>query len=167
MIKQKTIGRNPLEDYLSSKEPKESKETTGASEQRVPEPHSSPLLTAPLPAAQLSTAQQSAALQFAAQQPVAPQQTAQPFNTQHAVEAEAAELNATKSSSSLKQRITLYISADVIDKVKDAVYWEPGLTLAAFSEEALYNALISLEAERGKPFPPRKERKLRGGRPLS
>lgn len=106
MMKQKTIGRNPLEEYLSSKESQEVKEV-------------------------------------------------------HVEQVEYA------TSSPLKQRITLYISAEVIDRVKNAVYWEPGLTLAAFAEDALYKALTDLEAERGQPFAQRKERKLRGGRPLS
>ncbi len=105
-MKQKTIGRNPLEEYLSSN--KELKEETSVEQPQI-----------------------------------------------------------ISSPSPLKQRVTLYISADVIDRVKNAVYWEPGLTLAAFAEEALAKALNELEAERGKPFSQRKEHKLRGGRPLS
>ncbi len=65
-----------------------------------------------------------------------------------------------------KQRITLHISAEVIDRVKNAVYWEPGLTLAGFAQEALEKALNDLEAQRGEPFPQRREHRLRGGRPL-
>ena len=65
-----------------------------------------------------------------------------------------------------KQRITLHISSSVIDRVKNAVYWEPGLTLAGFAEEALERALNELEAERGSPFPQRREHRLRGGRPI-
>lgn len=65
-----------------------------------------------------------------------------------------------------KQRITLHISAQVIDRVKNAVYWEPGLTLAGFAEEALEKALNDLEAERGTPFAQRREHRLRGGRPI-
>ncbi|MBA2307156.1 hypothetical protein H0W26_03430 [Candidatus Dependentiae bacterium] len=113
-MKQKTIGRNPLEEYLSSKESNE-------------------LATASL--------QEQQTLESNQQDNLLP--------------------------SSSKQRITLYISSDVIDRVKNAVYWEPGLTLAAFAEDALFKALSELEAERGKPFAQRKERKLRGGRPLN
>ena len=65
-----------------------------------------------------------------------------------------------------KQRITLHISASLIDRVKNAVYWEPGLTLAGFAEEALEKALQEMEAQRGAPFPQRREHRLRGGRPL-
>ncbi len=111
-MKQKTIGRNPLEEYLSSKESKELNELQEPQEITHKQPD-------------------------------------------------------TGASLSGKQRITLYISADVIDRVKNAVYWEPGLTLAAFAEDALFKALNELEAERGQPFMQRKERNLRGGRPLN
>ena len=65
-----------------------------------------------------------------------------------------------------KQRITLHISADVIHRVKNAVYWEPGLTLAGFAEVALEDALEVMENERGKAFPERRDHRLRGGRPI-
>ena len=65
-----------------------------------------------------------------------------------------------------KQRITLHISAALIDRLKNAVYWEPGLTIAGFAEYAFDEALKSLEDERGEPYPQRKEHRLRGGRPL-
>lgn len=66
-----------------------------------------------------------------------------------------------------KQRITLHISSDLIDRVKNAVYWEPGLTVAGFAEDAFMQAIASLEAERGSPFPQRKQHRLRGGRPVN
>ena len=65
-----------------------------------------------------------------------------------------------------KQRVTIHLSTDLINKVKDAVYWEPGLTLTSFSEEALSKALDKLEKKRGEKYPARKEHNLRGGRPL-
>lgn len=110
-MKQKTIGINPLEEYLaSSREPKER-----ISVEAVEKPQEQ---------------------EFSTEAPVG------------------------------KQRITLHISASVIDRVKNAVYWEPGLTLAGFAEEALEKALNELEAERGTPFPQRREHRLRGGRPI-
>ncbi len=107
-MKQKTIGLNPLEEYLTSA--KATKE-----------------------------------------EPEEPQQEAIPLAI---------------SEPATKQRITIHISSAVIDRVKNAVYWEPGLTLAGFAEEALAQALENLEAERGAPFPQRREHRLRGGRPI-
>lgn len=107
-MKQKTIGLNPLEEYLTS---------TKATKEEPQE-----ILEEPVP--------------FVA------------------------------SEAGAKQRITIHISAAVIERVKNAVYWEPGLTVAGLAEEALERAVESLEAERGTPFPQRKEHRLRGGRPI-
>ena len=112
-MKQKTIGINPLEEYLA---------TSRDTKERAPEDEKTPLNHEEV------------------QQPI--------------------------PGMSAKQRITLHISAHVIDRVKNAVYWEPGLTLAGFAEEALEKALNELEAERGAPFPQRREHRLRGGRPI-
>ena len=65
-----------------------------------------------------------------------------------------------------KERLTIHLPVDLIDRVKNAVYWTPGLTLAALGEELLRRGLDELEADRGEPFPPR-QAELRGGRPLS
>jgi len=65
----------------------------------------------------------------------------------------------------VKQRLTVHLPVDLIERVKNAVYWTPGLTLAALAEEALRKAVDELEKERGEPFPPRKQ-ELRGGRPI-
>ncbi len=67
---------------------------------------------------------------------------------------------------SSKQRVTIHLSTDLINRVKDAVYWEPGLTLTAFAEEALARALLQLEKKRGEKYPERSEHNLKGGRPL-
>jgi hypothetical protein len=65
-----------------------------------------------------------------------------------------------------KQRITLHICQELLERVKNAVFWEPGLTLAGFAHYALEKAVEHLEHERGAPFPDRKTRRLRSGRPL-
>lgn len=65
----------------------------------------------------------------------------------------------------LKQRLTVHLPVELIDRAKDAVYWTPGLTLAGLAEETLTKALDEMEKERGEPFPPRRE-ELRRGRPL-
>jgi len=64
-----------------------------------------------------------------------------------------------------KERLTVHLPVDLIERVKNAVYWTPGLTLARLAEEALRLALADVEAARGAPFPPR-ERPLTVGRPL-
>lgn len=65
-----------------------------------------------------------------------------------------------------KQRVTFHVPIDLMDKVKNAVYWEPGLTLASFAEIALEKYLQEMEDERGKPFTQRRDHRLRGGRPI-
>lgn len=65
-----------------------------------------------------------------------------------------------------KQRVTIHLSTDLINRVKDAVYWEPGLTLTSFAQQALSKALDKLEKKRGQKYPARKDHNLRGGRPL-
>lgn len=64
-----------------------------------------------------------------------------------------------------KQRITVQISQDVIERLKNAVYWTPGLTLASLAEEAFSKAIDTLENEREAPFPNRRE-ELKTGRPI-
>lgn len=64
-----------------------------------------------------------------------------------------------------KERLTVHLPVDLIEGVKNAVYWTPGLTLARLAEDALRQALAALEAARGAPFPPR-DRPLTVGRPL-
>ncbi|WP_036746567.1 hypothetical protein [Parachlamydia acanthamoebae] len=67
---------------------------------------------------------------------------------------------------SRKQRITVQISEDVIERIKNAVYWTPGLTLASLAEEAFAKVVDALEEEREAPFPKRKE-ELKTGRPIN
>ncbi len=65
-----------------------------------------------------------------------------------------------------KERITIHLPVDLIDRVKNAVYWEPGLTLTGFAEYALEQALKQQEETRGEPYPERKEKALKSGRPV-
>ena len=51
-----------------------------------------------------------------------------------------------------KERLTVHVDAATIDRARDAVYWTPGLTLAALTEAALTRELARMEAERGGPF---------------
>jgi hypothetical protein len=65
-----------------------------------------------------------------------------------------------------KLRLTVQVHSEVLERVKNAVYWTPGLTLAALAEEALIKAVDALEKKCGKQFPTRAE-ELKGGRPLN
>lgn len=64
-----------------------------------------------------------------------------------------------------KERLTVHVPNDLVDRTKNAVYWTPGLTLARLAERALSAELDRLENENGGPFPARAE-ELRGGRPM-
>ena len=64
-----------------------------------------------------------------------------------------------------KERLTIQISANTVERVKDAVYWTPGLTVAQFTEEALNYALAKLEKQKGEAFPKRTA-DLKPGRPI-
>ena len=66
-----------------------------------------------------------------------------------------------------KQRFTVHIPPELAERVRDACYCQPDLTLAAFVEKALDTALIKLQKQRnkGKPFPARKG-DLKRGRPI-
>lgn len=64
-----------------------------------------------------------------------------------------------------KERLTVHVSVEVIERVKNAVFWTPGLTMAAMAEESLTGAVDRLEKKRGEAFPPRTH-ELKGGRPM-
>lgn len=64
-----------------------------------------------------------------------------------------------------KERLTVHLPVDLIHRVKNSVYWTPGLTLAGLAEQALARAVDEREAERGEPFPQR-DQELKGGRPM-
>ncbi len=65
----------------------------------------------------------------------------------------------------IKERLTVHVPIGLINGVKNAVYWTPGMTLAGFAEEAFQEYLLKLEDKRGEVFPPRRS-ELKGGRPL-
>lgn len=64
-----------------------------------------------------------------------------------------------------KERLTVHLPLELIDRVKNAVFWTPGLTLAELAEIALAETVKRLEAERGAAYPPRTSQ-LKGGRPI-
>lgn len=84
-----------------------------------------------------------------------------------------------KRGNGTKQRLTVQISDEVVERAKNAVYWTRGLTLAQLTEQALEKTLVALEKntaifddktgnplkEKGQPFPERTE-ELKTGRPI-
>ena len=64
-----------------------------------------------------------------------------------------------------KERLTVHLPPDLINRIKNVVYWTPGMTLASFAEEFMEVAVDKIEKKRGKPFPQRSQ-ELKGGRPF-
>lgn len=63
------------------------------------------------------------------------------------------------------EKITTPFPAELIERARTAVYWEPDLTLAGLIVGAVAEALDRMEQGRGGAYPPR-NRKLRSGRPI-
>lgn len=74
---------------------------------------------------------------------------------------------AKKDDLEVKQRITIHLSRGVIERAKNAVYWEPGLTMTELAQMALHKELDTLEKKRGESYPQRKGATLKGGRQVS
>jgi hypothetical protein len=75
---------------------------------------------------------------------------------------------ATRKSSdepSARQRLTVLMRPELIERLKNAVFWVPGLTVAEAIEEGVEKTLARLEKAHGGPFPPRKAQ-LKRGRPV-
>lgn len=63
------------------------------------------------------------------------------------------------------ERLTLHLSSKLVDRIRNAVYWTPGLTIAELAETALSESIDQLEAERGEAFAARGS-ELKRGRPI-
>lgn len=55
---------------------------------------------------------------------------------------------------------------EVLDRLRDVVLAEPGLTLAGLLREAAEREIRRRERERGAPFPRRGEARIKTGRPI-
>jgi hypothetical protein len=65
---------------------------------------------------------------------------------------------------SRKVRITVNLPADLVEQMRNAVYWTRGLTLAWFIAQAAQALLAGLHSTNQGPFPKR-AKQLRAGRP--
>lgn len=63
-----------------------------------------------------------------------------------------------------KARFTTYLPAELLDRVKNAVYWTPGLTVSGLAEEAINAVLKKLEKTHGGQFATRSQPLKRGRR---
>ena len=61
-------------------------------------------------------------------------------------------------------RLTVSLPSDLVDRLRDAVYWSPSLTLAWLIAQSLGTSLTEMESLRQGPFPKRTNA-LRAGRP--
>jgi hypothetical protein len=61
-------------------------------------------------------------------------------------------------------RLTVSLPGDLVDRLRDAVYWSPSLTLAWLIAQSLRTSLTEMESLRQSPFPKR-TKALRAGRP--
>lgn len=64
-----------------------------------------------------------------------------------------------------KSSFTVHLREELIERVKNAVYWTPGLTLSGLTEAMLEQAMAELERKNGGPFPQRGGN-LKPGRPV-
>jgi len=72
---------------------------------------------------------------------------------------------ATKAESQKKEKLTVHLTHDLIERVKNAAYWNPRLTIASIAEIGVRFAIEQVERENGGAYPPR-ESELKGGRPI-
>lgn len=63
-----------------------------------------------------------------------------------------------------RQRMTVSLPSELVERVRDAAYWSSGSTMAGLIAEALEDLLKQREAQNGRPFAPRLGA-LRPGRP--
>jgi hypothetical protein len=70
-----------------------------------------------------------------------------------------------KADRVVKQRLTIHVPVKLIDRIKNAVYYTPGLTMSDFADTAFEKAISLLEERNGGPFQQRTQ-DLKGGRPI-
>jgi hypothetical protein len=100
---------------------------------------------------------------------VTPLRRDQPRET-HRVQAEIAQaapsrVDSGKADGLKKEKLTVHLTHDLIERVKNAAYWNPRLTIASIAELGVKYAIEQVEKENGGPYPAR-ESELKGGRPI-
>jgi post-segregation antitoxin (ccd killing protein) len=64
-----------------------------------------------------------------------------------------------------KQKLTVHLDSELAERVKNAAWWNPKLTIAGIAEQGIRHAIEKHEREHGGPYPPR-DGELLGGRPI-
>lgn len=59
------------------------------------------------------------------------------------------------ASAGTKRRFTFFVSDEVVEHARAAVYWTPKLNLSTLVERALQAEIARMEKDRGKPYPRR------------
>jgi hypothetical protein len=71
----------------------------------------------------------------------------------------------TSKAAQKKEKLTVHLTHELIERVKNAAYWNPKLTIASIAELGVKYAIEQVEKEHGGSYPPR-ESELKGGRPI-
>lgn len=69
-----------------------------------------------------------------------------------------------QSRAHANMRVTLNLPVSLLDRMRNTVYWTPGLTLTALIRGAIQESVEQLEQRQGQPFPARLA-ELKSGRP--
>jgi hypothetical protein len=67
-------------------------------------------------------------------------------------------------ASTRKRRLTITLPLDLLDRMRNSVYWTPQLTVAGLVEDAVEARLREMEDVNGRPYPKRPQ-ELKPGRP--
>ena len=119
---------------------------------RASRPHPAPEVPPPAPAAPEPVVEVAPAVEQPDPAPAAPRSVKTP---------EAAPAPAVEG----RQKLTVHLEADVVNRVKNAAYWNPRLTIAKIAERGIRLALKEVEKDHGGAYPQR-EGELVGGRPI-
>ena len=88
-----------------------------------------------------------------------------PAESQTAAGAVSATVKSGKPAVLAKQRMTVTLPVELLERLRNAVYWTPGLTVARLVEDAVTDTIAAMERRSsGEPFP-RRIAQLKGGRP--
>lgn len=69
------------------------------------------------------------------------------------------------TSSGRRSKLTVSLDVDLIDRVKNAAYWNPRLNIAKIAERGIKQAIEEVERENGGRYKPR-ESNLKSGFPM-
>ncbi len=114
-------------------------------------------------AAEAEEANEEAALNVPPNNVVTPLRHEQPQPT--TIRAEPSRAEVSKVEGQKKEKLTVHLTHDLIERVKNAAYWNPRLTIASIAEIGVKFAIEQVEKENGGAYPLR-ESELKGGRPI-